>query len=383
MKKFWRTFHLGLALLSALFLLVLCGSGALLVYAKPLQTAWQPQYWQVPEQIQTQVALLSYGDLIHAAQSQTGQQVKLLSVEQDPTLAWQAQLVDGSYVSLNPYNGTVLYHYQSEETLYGFTMSLHRWLLWQDNGERPLQNLVSTVATMLLMSLLSGLYLWAKPKQRLKRLQIRWRAKPQIRWQQLHSVLGVWFCVPLCLLAFSGIAFHWTTPTKWLVETLSGEKIVVRPAAPLLPYMATSGTATEANAIPTATSNAEQSTKLKPVQLQTAISQGLAALPGAELFRIQLPQQATDPLLLRLKVAGEFYPNSYVWVDPQNAKVVQSHDASQLGLSTQIWNFRYPFHIGNFAGPIVQAFWILLALLPVFFSGSGLYLYLQRRSKRK
>jgi len=48
LKVYLRRLHLFLALACALFLMSLSLSGALLIYAKNIQSVINPDYWQVP-----------------------------------------------------------------------------------------------------------------------------------------------------------------------------------------------------------------------------------------------------------------------------------------------------------------------------------------------
>jgi uncharacterized iron-regulated membrane protein len=214
--KLWlRRTHLALALISGLFLLIISVTGALLIYAKDLQHLMQADKWLVTEHAKHR----NYNELIAHVQQQTGQPVHFFMPETNPTLAWQFKLVDNSYVSVNPYTNDILYRYQSTDTLYGFTLALHRWLLWQDNdGNKPLQNWVSVCALMLIINLLIGFYLWVKPNKRLKRLAIKPSAKLRVLLYQLHTVLGVYLFIPLILIAFTGMAFNWKIATQTVLE---------------------------------------------------------------------------------------------------------------------------------------------------------------------
>src|SRR3546814_17896844 len=40
---------------------------------------------------------------------------------------------------------------------------------------------------------------------------------------------------------------------------------------------------------------------------------------------------------------------------------------------------RYPLHVGEFAGPLVRALWVAVALMPAAFVITGLWLYGNRR----
>lgn len=103
-----------------------------------------------------------------------------------------------------------------------FTLALHRWLLFETAfGEKPLKNVVSVCALLLIINVLVGFYLWVKPKNRLKRLAIKPKAKFKVLMYQLHTVLGVYVLLPLLLIAFTGITFNWKSATKTLVETVA------------------------------------------------------------------------------------------------------------------------------------------------------------------
>ncbi|WP_350595621.1 PepSY-associated TM helix domain-containing protein, partial [Pseudoalteromonas sp. 45-MNA-CIBAN-0466] len=91
-----------------------------------------------------------------------------------------------------------IYTYQSTDTIYGFTLALHRWLLFESSdGNKPFKNWMSVCALLLLINVLIGFYLWVKPKNRIKRLAIKPKAKLRVLLYQLHTVLGVYFFVPL------------------------------------------------------------------------------------------------------------------------------------------------------------------------------------------
>lgn len=95
-----------------------------------------------------------------------------------------------------------------------------------------------------------------------------------------------------------------------------------------------------------------------------------------------MPLSATQTMRLRLQMPGETHAYSWVWSDPYSAQVLQVYDGSQASMATQVWNFRYKFHIGAFAGPVVQIFWLLLVLIASFFALSGLYLWLKRHFRK-
>ncbi|MDU0355935.1 PepSY-associated TM helix domain-containing protein [Paraglaciecola aquimarina] len=96
-----------------------------------------------------------------------------------------------------------------------------------------------------------------------------------------------------------------------------------------------------------------------------------------------MAKEPTEPMALRMQMPGESHAYSWVWINPYTAEVLQVYDASRASIATQVWNFKYKFHIGDFAGPIVQIFWLLLALTPLFFLLSGIYLWYCRHKTTK
>ncbi len=336
------------------FLINLSISGALLVFGKEIQNNIQPEYWQV----KPQANFLPLSQLISIAEASTGHSVNRVQLAPEKDKAWQFQLNDGQQLSINPFNGDILHHYLEEDSFYGFVMAWHRWLLLRDEAnEKPLKIVVSIISLLLIIEMLIGLTLWLKPKNRLKRLKINLKAKPRVKYYQLHTVVGVFAFIPLLLIAVSGIAFNWQSQIKWGVEALITQSVeqIQHPSI------------------------AESEQKL---QLDLAFSRGIESMAQGELFRVYLPVD-DQALKLRVKMPGEFFAYSWVWINPYSGEVIKTYDASTANLATRIWNFKYTFHIGNFLGTGFKFFWLLVALLPGAFSVTGLWLFFKRTRRYK
>ncbi|WAJ71630.1 PepSY-associated TM helix domain-containing protein [Catenovulum adriaticum] len=347
--------HLVIALFAGVILIGLSITGSLLIYAKDIQTYFQPEYWTVAPQTKP----LPLDVLLKKVTSQTGQTATLVTPETNPNKAWQVQLSNKMYISVNPYTGKKLHQYNYYQTFYGYLLGFHRWLLYQnDAGGYPLRNIVSLASVCLMLELLLGFYLWVKPKKRLKRLKVNPKAKRKILFYQLHTVVGVYVFIPLFLVAFSGMAFHWNTIAQGTVEAVTFAKVEPRPEAPTI-------------------------NPQSQVKINEALSNARLALPEASLYRIYLPKAETEPMALRMQMPGETHAYSWVWVDPFTAGVLQVYDGSKANFATQVWNFRYKFHIGDFAGGLVQALWLILALTPLFFVVSGVYLFCLRKQRKQ
>jgi uncharacterized iron-regulated membrane protein len=349
-KRLLRYIHLTLAVFLVFFLVNLSISGALLVFGKELQNQIHPNFWQVsPEE-----KVLPLSLLVTKIEADSGESVKQIRLQSRTDKAWQFQLVSGRNISVDPFNAKILHRYANQDSFYGFVMAWHRWLLLTDEaGEKPLKVLVSISSLLFIIEMILGLWLWFKPKNRLKRLKINFKAKPRIKFYQLHTVIGVFTFIPLLLMALTGIAFHWQSQTKMALETLVGEPI-------------------EQYQHPVIIQSSE-----KKLQLDLAFSRGMQNIKQGQLYRIYLPHNE-QPLKLRVKMPGEFYAFSWIWLNPYTGEVIKTYNASTANMATRIWNFKYTFHTGDFFGIGLKAFWLLLALLPGTFAITGIWLFIKR-----
>ena len=359
LKLALRRVHLILALASGLFLINLSITGALLSYAKEIQAAINPQYWLLPDNKSQKLRpLLPLSTLTKRLEQQTKQKIQFIQPEENPQTPWQVRLENKHYLSVNPYTANILLAYEFSDTFYGFTMSWHRWLLYTDNdNERPMQLWVSIASLIFIFELIMGFILWVKPKHRLKRLKVRWKAKNKIRFMQLHATLGLIFCIPLILIAFSGISFFWPDETKQTVEWLSLSK-VEQPNYQHAPLISQEN-----------------------LQLDKAYNAATSSLAEGSVYRIYLPNDKETALALRIKMPQESHAYSWSWADPYSGELLSIFDASQTSIATKIWNFKYKFHIGEFIGWPVKLLWLFISLMPCFFVLSGVYLWIKRKYK--
>jgi uncharacterized iron-regulated membrane protein len=363
LKTYLRRIHLILAFTSGLFLINLSISGALLIYGKEIQKNINPQYWLLPvNKNQINPPLLTLSVLTQIIERATQKKIQFIQPAENQYDAWQVRLMDKSYLSINPYNADILLAYDFTDSFYGFVMSWHRWLLYtNDANERPMQLWVSMASVVFILELILGFTLWVRPKNRLKRLQVRWKAKNKVRFMQLHCTVGVIFCLPLILISFSGIAFFWQAETKQVVEWLSFSKVQRH--------------------------NFQDQQQHQPLisqeelHLDKAYQVASASLAPGSVYRIYLPNAKSSVLALRIKMPDESHANSWSWADPYSGTFLNSFDASKTSLATQVWNFKYKFHIGDFIGWPVKILWLFVSLMPCFFVLSGIYLWIKRKQK--
>jgi len=116
------------------------------------------------------------------------------------------------------------------------------------------------------------------------------------------------------------------------------------------------------------------------LQLNKAYKVAKAALADGEVYQIYLPDITGSPLALRIKMPNESHAYRWSWANQYTGELLNSFDASETSIATQVWNFKYKFHIGDFIGWPVKILWLHISLLPCFFILSGIYLWLKRRA---
>ncbi|WP_448569288.1 PepSY-associated TM helix domain-containing protein [Thalassotalea ganghwensis] len=357
MIKTWlRRIHLSIAIFGGIFLLNISLSGALLLYGKSLQSFFNPQHWLIHIHQAKQPIPLSLTTLVNKVAAQTNERIKFIQYERQANKAWLVALSNNQYLNINPYTGEVLLTHNYFDSFYGFIMAWHRWLVFEtSSGERPFKLWVSIASLLFIIEVILGCYLWCRHKNRFKRLKVKWRSKPKIFFNQLHTSVGVICCIPLFLIAFSGIAFHWQAPTQKIIEWLTFSQIETAN----IPDKITSNHAIK--------------------DLNEGLSVAKKALKNATVYRVYLPTKLQEPLKVRLQMPSESHAYSWAWVDTSNNQLIGVFDASQANLATKIWHFKYKFHIGEFIGWPIKIIWLFLSLLPSFFVISGFYLLYKRK----
>lgn len=350
--RWLRRIHLVLFLASAAPLLVLSLTGALLVYGPELQEAIKPEIWVVePKGAPLPVRTL----LVRVGEQRPDLTVWSVAMADQPDRAWRLWLSGGQgAVNVDPYDGRVLAHYQPNRNAQGIVTALHRRWLVDDKAAAPwVRHTVSTVALVLMIQVLVGIGIWLVPPRRLARLRVDFSKRPRMVVIRLHQLSGVVTAVLLLTVAFTGLAMYWHTPAWYVIEAATGGRVQEQPTLPDGP-MAPIG------------------------DLDAAVALGRAAFPEARLRHLRVPARPGDVAVLHLE-GTTIGPPSRVWVGDDPPRVLAMQDGATGSLANWICHMRYPLHVGEFAGPVVRALWVVVALLPAGFVISGLWLYGNRR----
>ena len=359
MRYSWlRRLHLWLSLTAALPLLLLSLTGALLVYGHALQDMLQPDLWTV-ERPTLDAEPLPFSTLAERVVEQKPD-ARIWSFglgDRGADKAWSLYLADGGGVlNLDPYSGEILHHHRGDASPYNFVRALHRRWLTADRDVTPyIRHVISAISLVLIGQLIVGLWLWLLPPRRLKRLKVDFRRRPRHVVLRLHQLTGVVTAIILATVAFTGMSLYWHDEIAAVGETVTGQEI-------------------------TTGGDPDFDGTVEVTDIDAAVAAGMAAFPDGRLLHFRAPQP-DKPLSLGIQTPDAFFPHR-VWVGGDPPRVLAIDDAREANAATWFWRMRYKIHIGDFAGPIVRALWVVVALLPTGYVVSGLWLWLHRRRRQ-
>ena len=348
-----RRLHLWVSLLTAVPLLVLSLTGALLVYAPELQRALDGE---VRNTGPVGASLSPTAIVDRVSQQRPDLRIWSIGVNRDDV--WTAWLADGAGVlRIDPTSGDILDHFHPKDRFEGWVTALHRRYLVDGPAAKWVRHGVSAVALLLIVQFAIGLWLWLKPPTPVRRLSVSFRQGTRFGILRLHQATGIATFLILAAVSLTGMAMYWHDPMRVALEWVTASQ-VEEPQPPR-----EDGYAPLPN-------------------IDEALDVAQAAVPGATLSYFRLPRRSGDSLVAGLmpEGAGEGQATR-VWVGDDPARVLYVYAASEANLATTIWHMRYIIHVGKFGGPIIRALWVIVALVPAAFVVSGLWLYLGRRSR--
>lgn len=224
---------------------------------------------------------------------------------------------------------------------------LHYTLLLGSAGKTA----VGIAGLLLLLSLLSGLYLWWPSRARLgAALKPALRRGAVRKTYDLHVLPGVYGFVVLAVLALTGSVLALPDEARSVVESFSPLRPSFRAPAGLLEEGAT------------------------PIPLPEAVRIAQARFPGAELRWIEIPGRAGKPISVRFHQAaepGRRFPRSQVWVHPVSGDILAVRDPLENSGGDTFMDWMHPLHNGEVFGLTGRLLACLGGLLPTLAFATG------------
>jgi uncharacterized iron-regulated membrane protein len=268
-------------------------------------------------------------------------------------------------VTVDPASARVLGRRESGGNLTAWLYALHSSLLLGDAlGVDDLGGwVVGTVGLALLVSAVSGLYLWwPRWRQLPPALGVRWRAGGKRVIFDLHRATGFWFAAVLVTLTFSGVYLVFPDGVGALIGT-------VGPRQPRPRGLASTALVAA-----------------RPLSIGEAARLASRSLPAAEVTFVIVPTRPTDTYQIWLRRSDDLrrvYGDAIVWIDQWSGTVLHVRDRHTFPAGEGFLHWQFPLHSGEaFARPgrlLVFATGLVPLLLAVT---GGLIWWRKRRARR-
>lgn len=355
MKKIIKQVHLWMSVPFGFFIVLICFSGAMLVFEKEVMEWSNPSmYWVKP----TGQPPLSLDELCAKASVVLPDSVHVtgITVFPDPDRAYQLNLSKPrkSSMYINPYTGEITGGYE-RAPFFKTMFRMHRWMLGNarsEDGGMGVGKLIVGISTlMFVFVLVSGFIIWwPRSRKVLKnRLSIKFSKGWRRFWYDLHVAGGMYALVFLLAMALTGLtwSFQWYRNGVYAVlgvETSQGGEHPKNPS--------------KGEGYSYWQKVYEQLAVRNPDFKQITIGKGTANV----YFNRFGNQRASDKYTFNSRT-GEI-TGTYLYQD--------------TSASRKIRGWIYSVHVGNWGGMVTRILTFLASLLGASLPLTGYYLWIKR-----
>ncbi|MEY3807428.1 MAG: hypothetical protein RI893_404 [Pseudomonadota bacterium] len=364
-RAIWLKLHLYLALIAGFFFALMGLTGSISVYREELDALLNPQL--VIEQPlgkrQSLDKIMSAVQTAHPNRygSWTMEMPRsadhMITVWYDKPRETFFELYAPLMVSVNPYTAEVVASRFWGQTVCTWLLDLHTQLQLGRYG----WNAVGILGILLMVSVVTGVYLWWPVPGRLVTLAQGLRMV-QLAFD-MHRLIGLLSATILVLLAFTG--FNLSYPS--VLETLVGSSGMEHGE-------------TGRTILSTATPNNH------PVGLESAEFIARGPFPRAELRRVTTPAGDSGIYRINLRQGSEInqrHPYTTVWVDRWSGQIKEVRNPSTFTSGEIFTSWIWPMHTGEAFGSTGRLLWFFAGISLFLLYVSGLLRWLYRHGKVK
>lgn len=356
--RVWSWLHEWASLVCTLFLLLLCLTGLPLVFRHEIGAMLGSEAVLAPAGQDARRASLD--DVMRVAHARfPGLGGMFVSQEPGDDRVWYVTMgrtptaqTDLKQVAVDARSGLAL----SEPSLETGFLAVMRTLHVELYAGVPGKLFLGLMALLMLVSIVSGVVLYAPFMRRLRFGDVRRDRSTRIKWLDLHNLLGIVTLTWAVVVAATGMINTWADliVTYWRNDQLAAMVAPYRTEPPL----ASLGSLERAVAAARAR--------------EPGMTIGFIAFPGTSFSSAHhygVFMRGATPLTARL-----FKP---VLIDAATGAVTASADPPWYLAALLL---SQPLHFGDYAGPAMQWLWAVLDGITIVVLGSGLYLWIARRA---
>lgn len=356
LRDIWVQVHLWLGLTAGVIGALIGVTGSILVYDHDLDHLLNPQRYGAsgPE------ASLRFSEYAQRAAQALQSRARPIGIrlpdgEDGPVMVF-ARSGNGPFqrVYLDPPTGRVLDTASGRDYL-GWLHSFHESLTLREYNGREI---VGVVGIAMLVSSLSGIYLWW-PGRGAWRHAFRFRRGFTLA-RNLHYTFGVWGALVLAMLSFTGIFLAFPDAGRKAVAIFGA----VSPSPRGIQAPEASGT---------------------PIGPDEAVAIARTLYPGATVIGLGLPAGPRGAFRVNLREPGDASPRSgtVVFIDPRSRAILHRADRASRTTGDGFILWQRILHEGGAFGVPGRLVTFLGGLLPLLLMLTGLTMWLRKRSKRR
>jgi uncharacterized iron-regulated membrane protein len=355
--------HLWLGLIIGPIVGIVSLTGAIVVFRYELNRMTTPGTAYVAPQGQR----LSLDDLTARVQAaRPGDKLRTVGWgEAGPDTAWnfRAQSPEGHRIHtyINQYIGEITGRDDYQNKWMQWFYDLHADLLAGDTGE--FLNGFVGLATLILGA--TGLVVWWPGLSHWSfGFRYAWRTGWKRQNYDMHKVVGFYSSLAVMIIALSGMTYSFPSFFKRITERVTGTKVM-----------------TDAPKAVTRWNN-------RHVPMEQFIRAAEQVHPGSMAVQLSVPQKAGEPVTVRTKELSQDWHRiglNYVYLEPEDARVIRSIRFSEANPGTRLILFMYPLHFGRFGGHwnptiyyAVMVLYVILGTAPFVLMGTGMLMYWNR-----
>jgi len=366
MKKIFGWLHLWLGIASGIVVLIVAGTGSLLVFEDELEQTFQSSFFYVDVPANTSRQPI---DNLTAYVQRVNPKYKMYSIvvepEADRSIIFMLrkgkvkEIKNQLYVAVNPYTGKIIETIPGNKRFFSVVLQLHRYLCMGETG-KVITGISCSIFTILIIT---GLILWwPKRNNRKQRFRVKWNASfKRLNWD-LHAVFGFYVHIILLMIALTGLVWSY----KWVNNLL---------------YIAFDGN-TKNQKIEPPKSVAAENTGI--AYLEQVITNTNKRLPYVGTITLRFPDEEGQAVYTYKNDRSRHgNVNDYLYFQIGTGALVKErlYDNESRGTIARRWVF--PIHTGSLYGIPTKIISLIAALTAFTLPISGFVLWMGRKKKKK
>ncbi len=359
--KTWSWLHKWSSLVCTLFILLLCLTGLPLIFHHEIGHLLGTEVEAI--EMPADAPRTSLDRVLDNAKARhPGKGGMFISQEEDDDRIWYVTLSDTptstenlKQVAIDARTGDAVAEPQLDRGFMFVMRSLHIDLF----SGLPGTFFLGFMGVLLLVSLVSGVALYAPFMRKLQFGEIRRNRSSHIKWLDLHNLLGIVTLVWLFVVGATGVINTWADPLVKLWQVSEMAEMVA-------PYK-------------------NQPPLTKFGSLEASVTAARKREPNMKIAFIAFPGTSfTSPHHYGVFMRGVEAVNSKllkpVLVDAMTAEVT---DSRTLPWYLSALLLSQPLHFGDYGGKLMQIIWAMLDIITIVVLASGIYIWIVKRNQEK